>query len=100
MMNPRRIEFGTREYTKLEAVAKMLEAVSDKNAVYEVRDVYFDLGQNWMWTTISRVGGMFGGTQILSPRQWEMILIADNATQLAEAVDDIRSDEYFSEERY
>ncbi len=96
-MNPRRIEFGTREYTKLEAVAKMLEAVSEKNALYEVRDVYFDFGQNWMWTTISRIGGEWGDVQILSPRQWEMILLADNATQLAEAVDDIRSDKYFHE---
>ena len=96
-MNPRRIEFGTSEYTKLEAVAKMLEAVSEKNAVYEVRDVYFDFGQNWMWTTILRIGGEWGDVQILSPRQWEMVLLANNATQLAEVVDDIRSDKYFHE---
>lgn len=96
-MNPTTINYGTKEYKNLVAVAKMLEAVSEKNAVYEVRDVYFDFGQNWMWTTISRIGGEWGDVQILSPRQWEMILLADNAKQLAEAVNDIRSDKYFHE---
>ena len=96
-MNPTTIKVGTKEYKNLVAVAKMLEAVSEKGAKYDVCAVYFDLGLDWMWTTISRKDEEWGGVQVLSPRQWEMIIFADNATQLAEAVDNIRSDKYFNE---
>lgn len=53
-MNPRVLEWRTRQYKNLEAVAKMLEALSPNGAVYEVENVYFDFGQDWLWTTIVR----------------------------------------------
>ena len=96
-MNPSVINAGTKEYKNLVAVAKMLEAISEKGARYEVRETYFDYGQNWKWTTILRIGGKWGDTQILSPRQQKMVLLANTTAQLAEAVEDIRSDKYFNE---
>lgn len=95
MANPRRVEIGSREYKNLEAVAKMLEAVSPNEAIYEVSDCYFDYGQNWMWTTILRFG--FRECQILSPRQWEEILLADGIAELAEVAENIRNDKYFGD---
>lgn len=96
-MNPTTINAGTKEYKNLVAVARMLEAVSEKDRKYIVKDTYFDYGQNWMWTTIIREDREWGGIQILSPRQWESIIFVNNAKELAEAVEDIRSGQYFHE---
>ena len=95
MIQPIRIERGTRDYKQLEAVAKMLEAVSPYGATYEVRDVYFDFGQDWWWTTICREG--WSECQVLSPRQWENILLAGNIKELAEIAEDIRSGKFFGD---
>ena len=82
-------------YKNLLAVAKMLEALSENNAVYKVQDVYLDFGQDWMWTTICRETGRI--CQILSPRQWKEIVLASTAQELAACVEDIRNGEYFKE---
>lgn len=94
-MNPTTITIGTDEYKKLEAVAKMLEVVSPHKAIYEVSDTYFDLGQDWVWTTIIRYG--YRECQILSPKQWGNILMAETIADLTAAVEDIRNDEYFGD---
>ena len=94
-MTPATIAPATAEYKKLTAVAKMLEAVSPNNARYVVRDVFFDLGQNWMWTTICREG--YRDCQILCPRDWEEILLANTPAELAACVEDIRNDRYFGD---
>lgn len=96
-MNPTTIHKDTSFYKNLKAVAAMLEAVSPNNKTYEVEDVYFDFGQNWMWTTISRDNDKWGGVQVLNPRQWERILMADGPAELAECVEEIRNDKFFGD---
>ena len=94
-MNPTRIQVHTREFRNLTAVAKMLEAISPNEAFYRVQDVYFDFGQDWMWTTIVRYG--YRECQILSPRQWEGIMLAKTVDDLADCVNEIISDKYFGD---
>lgn len=92
-MQPRTFEKGTQEYKRLVAVAKTLEALSPNGATYEVEEVYFDFGQDWMWTTICRKG--YKDCQILSPKNWEMILLSDTTGALVNTCDEIRNGKYF-----
>lgn len=94
-MNPTTIKVNEFGYKNLVAAAGMLAAFSKNNARYVVRDVYFDLGQNWMWTTICREG--YNDCQVLSPREWENIIFSTNVNELAEAVKDIQNGKYFSD---
>lgn len=95
MANPRVINKGTEEYKRLAAVAAMLEAVSPNEAKYVVEDVYFDYGQDWMWTTICRRG--YSECQVLYPVQWENIILAKDLAALGKAAEDVRNDEYFGD---
>ncbi len=95
MANPRTIKQNTSEFEKLEAAAAMLEAFSPNGAWYTVENVYFDLGQDWMWTTICRT--RYKECQVLSPRDWEAIITAETPAEIAEAVEAIRSDKYFGD---
>ena len=95
MANPRVIEKESKEYKKLEAVAKMLEAFSPNEASYVVEDVYFDLGQDWMWTTICRRG--YRECQVLSPREWSEILLTEDSQELAYIAESIRRSKYFGD---
>lgn len=94
-MQPRIIEAGTKEYKRLEAVAKMLEALSANDAQYVVENVYFDFGQDWMWTTICRKG--YKECQVLSPKEWELIILSQTTGALANTCDEIRNDKYFGD---
>ena len=94
-MNPKVIKRSDRAYENLLAVAAVLQATSKNKAKYIVRDVYFDLGQNWMWTTICREG--YRDCQILSPRQWEEIILSTTASDIFECVKDIQEDKYFND---
>lgn len=94
-MNPKVIKRSDRAYENLLAVAAVLQATSKNEAKYVVRDVYFDFGQNWMWTTICREG--YHDCQILSPRQWEEIILSTAASDLFECVKDIQEDKYFND---
>ena len=94
-MNPKVIEKGTQEYKNLQAVAAMLEAVSPNEAKYVVEDVYFDYGQDWMWTTICRRG--YSECQVLNPREWEYILACRGIDTLAKAAKAVIDDEYFGD---
>lgn len=84
-----------KEYLKLELVAKALEMESPNNAKYIVEDVYLDFGQNWMWTTICRYG--YKECQVLYPRDWENIMMAETAEELIDIVKDIRSGKFFGD---
>lgn len=66
-------ERGTKEYTALEAAAKLLELASPNGTKYEVEETYFDYGQDWVWTTIVAhpVKGM--SWQALNPRDHALI---------------------------
>lgn len=81
------------EYKKLQIVAQMLTYDSVHRAAYTVEDVYLDYGQNWMWTTICRIG--YAGCQVLSPREWEDIMNAQSLEELLKCVRDIQNDDYF-----
>lgn len=82
-------------YKNMEAVAKLLEVTSKNGARYEVEDVYLDLGQEWMWTTICRRG--FSECQVLNPREWEAICLADTITALAQVAEIIKHGKYFND---
>ena len=70
----------SKEYKKLQAAAILLNAEkeADDKAVFEVRDVYFDFGQGWMWTTIVLNGGdEWSSYQALNPAHQGMIVYGD-----------------------
>ena len=94
-MNPKVIFPEEREYRKLEAVAAMLETRSPNGAIYEVKNVYFDFGQDWMWTTICRRG--FHDCQVLTPRDWNNILLAETPHELADAAEAIVNGDWFGD---
>lgn len=96
-MQPEVITRSEPEYKNLKMVAAMLEYESSNNSHYEVEDVYFDYGQDWMWTTITRRGGKWGGVQVLNPRQWEDIILANSLGELVEITHEIRHGKYFNE---
>ena len=84
-----------KAYKNMEAVAKTLEAISPNNAAYEVEDVYFDYGLNWMWTTICRRG--YSECQILCPKEWEEIVNATSLVELTEVIDEIVNGKWFGD---
>ena len=61
----------SNDYYRLEMFCKMLNRDSPNGHIYVIKDVYFDIGQNWMWTTII---DKTANCQILSPRDWLEIL--------------------------
>lgn len=81
-----------RIYLNFEFVAKALEVDSINNWNYTVRDVYFDLGQDWWWTTICT-----DTHQVLNPREWKMICDAETTAELMEVVEVIKSDRFFQD---
>ena len=83
------------DYQKLEVVARMLENKSAHKAHYVVKDVYLDFGANWMWTTIVREG--YRECQVLYPRDWKNIVLADSFTELEKIAEEIRNGEYFGD---
>lgn len=99
-MAERTFKRNDREWKNLNAVAKMLEALSENGYRYEVEDCYFDYGQNWMWTTIichKGGSGMLDSWQVGCPRDWENIVLATTADELAEVVKEIRAGKYFND---
>lgn len=93
MRHPEVLLKWSPDYRRLKIVADVMQLFSKHNATYNVEDVYFDLGQNWMWTTIVRKG--YGECQILYPRDWERILEAKDETELTEVITDLRNSKYF-----
>lgn len=82
-------------FKNLCAVAAMLTALSPNDANYVVRDVYLDYGQDWMWTTILRRG--YKECQVLNPREWENVVLANSLDDLTACVDDIRNGKWFGD---
>ena len=72
-------------YIRMEATASILTAYSPHNAIYKVENVYFDIGQNWMWTTIVRY--RYNECQILYPRDWQNIMEADTPEKLYKVIE-------------
>jgi len=69
----------SEEHVKLEIAAIWLEYFSRKGTTYRVGDTYFDLGQDWKWTTIIATMANRNDTyQALCPRDHEKIICSDD----------------------
>lgn len=79
----------SEEYLKLFNVAKELTKQSPNKYQYIVKDVYFDMGQNWKWTTI--INNSIG-YQILSPKMWLDIV---NGISTNEIINNLMDDKYW-----
>ena len=66
----------SEEYTRLQNFADELNNDARFQANYTVEDLYFDYGQNWMWTTIiaHKENERGGGWQALTPRNQERVV--------------------------
>ena len=76
-MNVCTFKMGTPERHRLEAFAELMASEFD-NAVFTVKDVYFDFGAGIMWTTICpqyerKVTCKQTSYQMLYPRYWNKI---------------------------
>lgn len=70
-------EYGTPEFRKLEAAAKVINSFSKSEYIIKVGETYFDFGQDWKWTTLiadNGNGGVLGSYQLLNPKQQEKIV--------------------------
>lgn len=76
-------ERGSKEYKALEAAAALMSALDPKTDYY-VQTVYFDLGQDWMWTTVCADSGTT--YQALCPRDHELITDVGNLDAITQAV--------------
>ena len=84
---------GTDGYERLSKAAEILTLISPKGWKYHVGDCYFDLGQDWMHTTILCNNGETEW-QAVCPRDYEKILTYDN---LLTALDEIVRDEWWND---
>lgn len=96
MATERVLKRSESAYKNMEAAARLLSAFSKNGYTYTVEDVYLDFGQDWMWTTITRPSE-WGGVQVLSPREWQEIVLADSPSALAEAVEGVMDGKYFGD---
>ena len=80
---------GTWEHEQLRIAAEMFTRKSRNGTKYYVGETYFDLGQDWMWTTVLAYHDDYGTYQALSPRQQEEIILRTDL--------DAVTDEYFTD---
>lgn len=89
---------NTEEHSKLSFVCDKLNILANfnrENRFYTVENVYFDFGQNWMWTTIVceysnnlKYGENFSNSyQILCPNDYSKILEAESTRELDNIAD-------------
>lgn len=74
---------GTPERENLKKAAQIFTIITGKP--HKVEDIYFDFGQNWMWSTITTESN-WGGVQILYPADYESIIYAPDGLALIDAV--------------
>lgn len=86
-------KLGDPEFENLYKLADILTRKSPNKYVYYVGDTYFDLGQNWMWTTVLCRGG-WSSYQALSPREQEEAILAKSDAELEKIADSVLSDKY------
>ena len=80
-------------YKNMEAICGVLNALCKTDTVYTVGVTYLDYGQDWKWTTILNNKGV----QVLNPREWAEIEVADTVHDLMRIVEEIRNGKYFEE---
>ena len=88
----------TIEYKKLDLLLKALNILKEENNLdvdFYISDVYFDYGQNWMWTTIvckyKDVMDFPSTYQILNPAEYENILLG-NEDSFIETYKNLKND--------
>ena len=84
----------SEEYEKLDRVSTFLTAMSPNKYYYYVGNTYFDLGQDWKWTTILAKTLKGNSYQALNPRQQEDILLARSDEELEEIAKQILKNAY------
>ena len=94
-MTERILAENEKAYKNMEAVAKILEAVSEHGATYEVGDTYLDYGQGWMWTTIIRRG--YAECQVLNPNEWKHIAQAETLVDIMDCAVRVKTGFYFQD---
>lgn len=94
MVKLRILEKDEQAYKNMEAVCAIMNALCNTgNTEYWVGETWFDYGAGIRWTTIINNHQ----TQILYPVDYERIVTATTAQELAVAVDKIRNGKYFRE---
>lgn len=90
--------FDEKEYTALKAAADLLTVASPHGTVYTVGDTYFDIGQDWMWTTI--IARRTNGTswQALNPREHSLITDIGTVESIFQAVNSVRNSKFNPDE--
>ena len=82
---------NSKEVKALKAVAEIFNATCTNGYTFTVDDVYFDIGQNWMWTTIiAEKNNDF--YQLLCPRDHELITENICWTRISQAINNIIND--------
>ena len=78
-------KLNTEEYKRLQAAAEMLTTYNENGNIWTVEDTYFDLGQDWMWTTLicRRPDGESYQT---CPTAQERVVTANTPQEMGEAV--------------
>ena len=73
----------SKEYDRLKAAAHLISAETGKTCI--VKDTWFDIGQDWKYTTILIESGLsaFPFCQVLTPKQQEKIVCSDTSEWLA-----------------
>jgi len=90
-MQPKTLSLLT-DFNNLKALQLFAEACTqwmgeNKNFRYDVsiKNVYFDAGQDWMWTTIVvNDEDDKGSWQAFCPRDWELIVTCDSISKLTD----------------
>ena len=86
-------KLGDPEFENLYKLADILTKKSPNKYVYYVGDTYFDLGQNWMWTTVL-CRGDWSSYQALNPREQEEAILAKSEAELEKVADEVLGDRY------
>lgn len=94
-MQPCTLKVYEQGYQNLLAVAAVLQATSKHKARYLVKDMQLDYDQQWVWTSICR--DSWEMCQVVSPKQWEKIIISKDEDDLLECVKDIKRGKYFDD---
>lgn len=80
-------EKGTKERNKLRYVAEYLNNKLN-GATVDVKDIYFDFGQDWWWSTLV-INTENDHWQILSPREQEEIVTAKTFDEVEAIADNV-----------
>lgn len=71
-------DINSEEYARLNYAVALLNAIGN-GIWYEVKTIYFDAGQGWLWTTIIAHSSNRGFSwQALTPKQQEVIVYTDS----------------------